>query len=100
MFESIIFKTIIFSLSLLICNDQQGFFKYRSTATNQLVLQKFVLSIFATSSQVDVIFTDFAKAFNKVEHIILKSKIHFIGIRNPFLNFILSGVLPCHGRQG
>lgn len=43
-FESIICKKIIPLLLPLICNNQYGFIKYRSTATNQLVLQKFVLN--------------------------------------------------------
>lgn len=82
MFESIISKKIIPFLSPLSCNDQHSFIKYRSTTTNQLVLQKFVLNV-------DVVYTDFVKAFDMVDYTILISKLHSIGIRNPFLSLIL-----------
>lgn len=70
--------------------DQRGFIKDRSMATNQLIFQKFILDAFLHSYQVGVIFTDFSKAFDKVDHTILISKLHGIGISDIFLSWISS----------
>jgi len=48
------------------------------------------LDAFASGFQVDVIYTDFSKAFDKVNHIFLSNKLHSIGIRDPFLSWLIS----------
>jgi len=60
--------------------------KGKSTTTNLLIFQKYVLDAFASGYQVDVIFTDFGKAFDKINHNILSIKLYSIGIRDPFLS--------------
>lgn len=89
-FESIISKKITPLLSQLVCEDQHGFLSGRSTTTNHLIFHKLILDAFASRSQVDVIYTDFSKAFDKVNHSILISKLHNIGIQDPFLSWISS----------
>lgn len=83
-FELIISKKITLLLAPLISIDQYGFIRGKSTATNQLVFQKFILDAFVSESQVDVIYTDFSNAFNKVNHILV-FKFYKIGIRDPLL---------------
>lgn len=89
-FESIISKKITLLLSSLICDDQHGFISGKSTTTNHLIFHKYILDAFASRSQVDVIYTDFSKAFDKVNHSILISKLYNIGIQDPFLSWISS----------
>lgn len=81
-------------LSSLVCDDQHGFKSFRMT-TNYLVFRypKMYARRFCTGSQVDVIYTDFSKAFDQVNYSILISKLHKTGIRNPFLSWIPSYIL-------
>lgn len=47
-----------------------------------LVFQKFILDAFVSGIQVDVIYTDFSKSFDKVNYTIYIYTIHNIGIRD------------------
>lgn len=55
-------------LSPLVCVDQNDFISGKSTATNQLVFQKFILGVYASDSQFFVIYTDFSKEIDNVNH--------------------------------
>jgi len=74
-------------LSLLICNTfvdqsspcQHGFMKRRSTTTNLLELTVFVIQGFKNNLQTDVIYTDFSKAFDSVNHYLLIRKLDLLG---------------------
>lgn len=58
---------------------QHGFVPQRSTTTNLLVYEQDILSALELSSQMDVIYTDYCKAFDKVNHSILLSKLEAMG---------------------
>lgn len=75
---------------MLLNDDQHGFLNGKSTTTNLLIFQKYVLDAFASGYQVDVIFTDFAKAFDKINHNIFSIKLYSFGIRDPFLSWLTS----------
>ena len=64
----------------LIANSQHGFRKGRSCLTNLLEFLDKVTGCIDTGDSVDVIFLDFAKAFDKVSHarLILKLRAHDI----------------------
>ena len=64
----------------LIVNSQHGFCKGRSCLTNLLEFLDKVTGCIDTGDSVDVIFLDFAKAFDKVSHkrLLLKLKAHGI----------------------
>lgn len=40
--------------------------------------------------QVDVLFTDFSKAFDTIDHNIIAINLHCLGFRNPFLSWLIS----------
>lgn len=61
----------------------------RSTATNLLVFQYYILDAFNSSHWVDIVFTDFAKAFHTIDQNILIIKLHCLGFRNPFLSRLI-----------
>jgi len=76
-FESLVSKQIYPILAPIVNEDQHGFIKGKSTTTNLLIFQAFILDAFATGCQVDVIYTDFSKAFDKVNHSYLFEKLFF-----------------------
>jgi hypothetical protein len=49
-----------------VADCQQGFVKVRSTVSNLFEYSSFVLKSIADGCQVDSIYTDFSKAFDKV----------------------------------
>ena len=64
----------------LIKNSQHGFRNKRSCLTNLLDFYNDVFNIFDESKAVDVIYLDFQKAFDKVPHKRLLSKLNSHGI--------------------
>lgn len=65
----------------LLSDDQHGFRQYRSTVTQLLAHIDNIIQILETSDNADVIYLDFAKAFDKVDHTILLMKIEKLGIK-------------------
>ena len=68
--------------------SQHGFTRNRSCLTNLLEFFEFVLDKLDTGLPVDVIYFDFAKAFDKVSHSKLVSKLEDFGISGKILNWI------------
>ena len=62
-------------------DSQHGFRSRRSCLTNLLDFFNDVFNLYDESGSVDVIYLDFQKAFDKVPHNMLLSKIHAHGIR-------------------
>ena len=65
----------------MIVSEQHGFLPKRSTITNLMNFTQFVSETLESKKQVDIVYTDFTKAFNRVNHDVLFLKLHF----NPFL---------------
>lgn len=74
----------------IIVEDQHGFTRNKSTITNLLNFHTFVSDALSDRSNVDVVYTDFAKAFDKINHQILFSKLEQIGICGCFLSWLVS----------
>ena len=60
----------------------------RSTATNLAIINDYIQTALDLSSQVDVIYTDFAKAFDKTPHFRMIEKLRGFGIAGKLLNWI------------
>jgi hypothetical protein len=70
---------------------QHGFFKGRSTVTNLIEFTSYyVLNCMKNGVQVDAIYTDFSKAFDKVSHMLLLRKLAKLGFGGSFLAWIVS----------
>lgn len=78
------------TLDKYICDEQHGFMTGRSTTTNLLLFKNFVLNAIEQGKQVDVIYTDFVKAFDRVNIEILIDKLSVFGICSPLLDWIKS----------
>ena len=79
LFESVIVDTLSFNIKSIISPQQHGFVRGRSTTTNLLEFVTFCFDNFNNRSQVD---TDFSKAFDKLSHDLLLSKLLKLGF-NP-----------------
>lgn len=89
-FESLVCNLLTPYLKHVISESQHGFFTGRSTTTNLIEFFSYVVSVVESGGQVDVIYTDFSKAFDRVCHSYLIAKLEQIGIHSSFLNWIAS----------
>ena len=70
--------------------SQHGFRNGRSCLSQLLSHYDKILEILASGSNVDAVYLDFAKAFDKVDHGILLKKLSLLGIRGKLLEWIKS----------
>ena len=91
-FERVLRKKIVAYLedNKIICRNQHGFRKGRSCLTQLLNHVDLILRNFLNNSDTDAIYLDYAKAFDKVDHLILLEKIHNYGIRGKLHTWITS----------
>ena len=68
--------------------NQHGFRKSRSCLTQLLTHVQNVLDHLLSNSSVDTIYIDYAKAFDKVDHHILMTKLKLYGLSNEYLLWI------------
>lgn len=68
--------------------EQHGFRPKRSALTCHLVFTKYFFDAFQDESQVDVIYTDFNKAFNTVYHNALVSVLKASGLGEPLVFWV------------
>lgn len=90
LFEAILTDILTPLIEPWISVSQHGFRKGCSTCSNLLEFTNFALGAIESSKQVDVIYTDFSKAFDRVQHSILLRKLEDIGIHSSLLSWINS----------
>lgn len=90
LFESMVNKVIYFYSKNCISGRQHGFFPGRSTVTNLAVFQNNLINSIIARVQVDVVYTDFAKAFDKLNHRILLEKLSKLNCDIIPLNWLMS----------
>jgi len=89
-FDSLIYNKIFRMVKCKIIPQQHGFFPSRSTESNLLQCTQFISGRLDSGTQVDVIYTDYAKAFDKIDHSILLTKLECIGIKGDLLRWLKS----------
>ena len=72
----------------LLCRNQHGFTKGKSCLTQLILHIDSVLNNLLENKDTDVIYLDFAKAFDKVDHQILLKKLHAYGVRGKLLTWL------------
>lgn len=88
--ESIICGILTDHYRNYISRSQHGFISGRSVVTNLVEFTQSALETIEKGSQMDVIYTDFSKAFDRVNHIVLLSKLERIGVGGSLLRWIQS----------
>lgn len=89
-FEQILFDRIYWHVSSRLSPQQHGFVKKKSTLTNLLSFINDVYLSFSSRLQVDVIYLDFEKAFDKINHDILLAKLSSFNFHPSALSFFAS----------
>lgn len=88
--DSIVADALFENFRHVITPHQHGFFKGRSTTTNLIGYTERIQRAINAGKQVDVIYTDFSKAFDKVDHSILLNKLEHLGICGTLLSWFES----------
>lgn len=88
--ESLVCPCIIRHTRLFLSNFQHGFVQHRSTATNLVDFSESLLESLDSNKQVDVIYTDFSKAFDRVPHHILLHKLSLYGFSDSMWRWVKS----------
>ena len=88
--ESLIRDQIINHMEVndLFANEQHGFVPKRDCMTNLLIAMEKWTQVIEDGGNIDIIYTDFAKAFDSVPHKRLLTKIESLGIRGDILQWI------------
>ena len=91
-FERLVCKHIVHHLvqNSMICKNQHGFQKCRSCVTRLIPHIDTVLQNLQNNMDTDVIYLDYARAFDKVNHQILLQKLPIYGIRGKLLKWLES----------
>ena len=79
-----------FNHNNIFSHKQYGFVKGRSTVTQLLKIMDKWTDYLESGGQIDVIYTDIEKAFDKVPHKILINKLKGYNINNPVIKWITS----------
>lgn len=88
--EKIVFDQLYSAISTIITPNQHGFMKGRSTTSNLALFINFLHSKMDDKEQVDAMYTDFSKAFDRVIHSILLKKLIQLGIHGDLFRWIKS----------
>ncbi|KAI5717970.1 hypothetical protein M8J77_014330 [Diaphorina citri] len=88
--DRLISSRLSFACKQFISNSQHGFITKRSTVTNLLCYQQDILEAFQSHSSVHSIYTDVAKAFDRVNTRFLLCKLRSYGIGESFLSWLAS----------
>lgn len=88
LFESIVCEFLTDKLKGVISLSQHGFVRGRSTSTNLLEFVSETIRIMEKGHQVDVVYTDIRKAFDRVLHSSMICKLRELGIHSSMLDWI------------
>lgn len=90
LFERLVHNEIYPILHNILIQEQHGFVKRRSTNSNLIIFTTSLFESLDRRVQVDAVYTDFKKAFDKVDHEMLLNKISYNGIRGDLLRWFQS----------
>lgn len=105
LFESMVHTVMYSHIKKHITIKQHGFMAKRSCITNLVLFTSDIKESVDQNTQVDVIYTDFSKAFDKVNHNFLVKKLNALGVTDIFLEWCKSYLtnrfsrVVVHGKQ-
>nr|CAI5828984.1 unnamed protein product [Callosobruchus analis] len=90
LFESLLYTEIFPQVRNSLSMQQHGFVKGRSTVTNLIQATQFIAETTDEHLQTDVIYSDFSKAFDRLDHDVLLNKLLYFGFSYNLLVFFAS----------
>jgi hypothetical protein len=84
--EKLIVPSLTYTLKNILDNNQHGFRKRPSVEINLLCFYHFLRISMESGKQTDVIYTDFSKAFDLVNHSVLIAKLRLFGLTDPLIS--------------
>lgn len=88
--EKIVYDQLYAALKPSLNTNQHGFISGKSTTTNLLTFTEYLQDNLDNRIQVDTIYTDYSKAFDKVDHSTLLNKLLKIGIHGNLYRWLSS----------
>ena len=88
--EKGVYNVVFEFFSNKITTSQHGFYPRRSCATQLTQVVHLLAQSMDNKQQVDLVYLDFAKAFDRVPHSKLICKLYLLGIRDPLLSWFRS----------
>lgn len=88
--EKIVYNSLFEFVKSRISTSQHGFFKGRSVVTNLLEFTSSSINSIEDGKQMDVVYTDFSKAFDLINHRIILKKLANFGVQSSVLNWFKS----------
>ena len=92
LFEKIVTTKIEFYARARISDSQHGFCRGKSTGTNLLTFTQYVSNYLDRRGQVDVVYTDFSRAFDVLDHTVLLYKLRLFGCDHALTELLSSYV--------
>lgn len=89
-FEQLVVPVLDSTFQHLLKPQQHGFREGHSTITNLMTFADHVLNCMNNGGQVDTVYLDFAKAFDRVDHNLLLQKLNGLGISGALLAWLTS----------
>lgn len=89
-FEMVLYGRLYCHIAPSLTVNQHGFVEGRSTVTNLFCITQYLSEAVDSNLQVDVIYTDFSRAFDRLDHHILLKKLETVGLNRPLLNLFHS----------
>lgn len=89
-FDALINEQLFEFVSPLIETSQHGFIRNKSTVSNLVEFTNTAINAMESGAQLDVVYIDFEKAFDRVQPIILLRKLETMGIEAKLLNWFES----------
>lgn len=83
--ESIVRDYLYFDIKNILCKEQHGFIKQKSVETNLSEYAEYILMNLNNRVQVDVVYTDFSKAFDKINHDIMLDRLAELSVYGSLL---------------
>lgn len=88
--DSLVYDDLSWSCKSIIIDQQHGFLSGKSTSSNLLIYTTDIFNALECKCQVDSIYTDFAKAFDRVDHSLLINKLKIVGFSDGLLSWLKS----------
>lgn len=88
--ERCILKQLLSKVTHLIHNNQHGFLPRKSCTTHLLTTFNDIGMRLDTGEEIDILYTDMSKAFDRVNHNLLLAKLKHAGLPSPFLKWMSS----------